>query len=88
MASAMFNMINRLNDTFWTELETVEYNKRQGKAVKGVTLADIDAYAGGPAFISGIGAAARRRNKVGERDSVHLPLRGQVDRASFAIGRG
>ena len=58
MASAMFNMINRLNDTFWTELETVEYNKRQGKAVKGVTLADIDAYAGGPAFISGIGAAA------------------------------
>ncbi len=58
MASAMFNMINRLNDTFWTELETVEYNRRQGNAVKGVTLADIDAYAGGPAFISGIGAAA------------------------------
>ena len=48
MASAMFNMINRLNDTFWTELETVEYNKRQGKAVKGVTLADIDAYAAVP----------------------------------------
>jgi uncharacterized peroxidase-related enzyme len=58
MASAMFNMINRLNDTFWTELETVEYNKRQGKAVKGVTLADIDAYAGGPAFISGAGASS------------------------------
>lgn len=58
MASAMFNMINRLNDTFWTELETAEYNRRQGKAVKGVTLADIDAYAGGPAFISGVGAAA------------------------------
>lgn len=58
MASAMFNMINRLNDTFWTELETVEYNKRQGKAVKGVTLADIDAYAGGPAFISGAGVVA------------------------------
>lgn len=57
MASAMFNMINRLNDTFWTELETVEYNKRQGKAVKDVTLADIDAYAGGPAFISGSGAS-------------------------------
>ena len=32
MASAMFNMINRLNDTFWTELETVEYNRRQGNA--------------------------------------------------------
>ena len=30
MASAMFNMINRLNDSFWTELETVEYNRKQG----------------------------------------------------------
>ena len=46
MASAMFNMINRLNDTFWTELETVEYNRRQGNAVKGVTIDDIEAYAG------------------------------------------
>jgi alkylhydroperoxidase family enzyme len=45
MASAMFNMINRLNDTFWTELETVEYNRRQGNAVKGVTVEDIEAYA-------------------------------------------
>jgi hypothetical protein len=45
MASAMFNMINRLNDTFCTELETTEYNRRQGNAVKGVTLKDIEAYA-------------------------------------------
>jgi uncharacterized peroxidase-related enzyme len=45
LASAMFNMINRLNDTFWTELETVEYNKRQGNAVKGVTVSDIEAFA-------------------------------------------
>ena len=44
-ASAMFNMINRLNDTFWTELETVEYNRRQGNAVKGVTVADIESFA-------------------------------------------
>jgi uncharacterized peroxidase-related enzyme len=50
LASAMFNMINRLNDTFWTELETVEYNRRQGNAVKGVTVADIDAFAASPAF--------------------------------------
>ena len=50
LASAMFNMINRLNDTFWTELESVEYNRRQGNAVKGVTVADIEAYAAGPAF--------------------------------------
>jgi uncharacterized peroxidase-related enzyme len=52
LASAMFNMINRLNDTFWTELETVEYNRRQGNAVKGVTVADIEAYAASPAFTS------------------------------------
>jgi hypothetical protein len=45
MASAMFNMINRLNDTFRTELETTEYNRRQGNAVKGVTVEDIEAYA-------------------------------------------
>ena len=45
LASAMFNMINRLNDTFWTELETVEYNRRQGNAVKGVTVADIEGFA-------------------------------------------
>ena len=45
LASAMFNMINRLNDTFWTELETVEYNRRQGNAVKGVTVGDIEAFA-------------------------------------------
>src|SRR5262249_60998933 len=47
LASAMFNMINRLNDTFWTELETVEYNRRQGNAVKGVTIADIESFASG-----------------------------------------
>jgi len=46
MASAMFNMINRLNDTFCTELETTEYNRRQGNAVSGVTVEDIEAYAG------------------------------------------
>ena len=45
LASAMFNMINRLNDTFWTELETVEYNRRQGNAVKGVTITDIESFA-------------------------------------------
>lgn len=45
MASAMFNMINRLNDTFRTELETAEYNRCQGNAVRGVTVKDIEAYA-------------------------------------------
>ncbi|MEQ1883865.1 MAG: carboxymuconolactone decarboxylase family protein [Bryobacteraceae bacterium] len=45
MASAMFNMINRLNDSFWTELETVEYNRKQGDAVKGRSVEQIEAYA-------------------------------------------
>jgi hypothetical protein len=42
----MFNMINRLNDSFWTELEPEEYNRRQANAVKGRTVEDIEAYAG------------------------------------------
>lgn len=33
LASAMFNMINRLNDSFRTELESEEYNRRQHGAV-------------------------------------------------------
>lgn len=45
LACAMFNMINRLNDSFWTELESVEYNRRQGNAVAGRTVDDIEAYA-------------------------------------------
>jgi uncharacterized peroxidase-related enzyme len=60
LASAMFNMINRLNDTFWTELETVEYNRRQGNAVKGVTVADIEAFAASPAF-AGESQSSQRR---------------------------
>src|SRR6266853_2665956 len=46
MACAMFNMINRLNDSFWTELEPEEYNRRQANAVQGRTVEDIEAYAG------------------------------------------
>jgi uncharacterized peroxidase-related enzyme len=60
LASAMFNMINRLNDTFWTELEPVEYNRRQGNAVKGVTVADIEAFAASPAFAGELPHSERR----------------------------
>jgi alkylhydroperoxidase family enzyme len=59
LASAMFNMINRLNDTFWTELETVDYNRRQGNAIKGVGVEDIEAYA---RRFSELGEAERRRD--------------------------
>ncbi|MCC7484776.1 MAG: carboxymuconolactone decarboxylase family protein [Burkholderiales bacterium] len=46
LACAMFNMINRLNDSFRTELEPEEYNRRQHGAV-GVTAAALEDYACG-----------------------------------------
>ena len=44
LACAMFNMINRLNDSFRTELESEEYNRRQHGAV-GVTTRALEGYA-------------------------------------------
>jgi hypothetical protein len=44
LACALFNMINRLNDSFRTELEPEEYNRRQHRAV-GVTSAALEDYA-------------------------------------------
>ena len=58
---AMFNMINRLNDSFWTELESLEYNKRQGNAVAGRTVEDIEAYA---ARFPAAGRAERERTRA------------------------
>jgi alkylhydroperoxidase family enzyme len=44
LAAGMFNMINRLNDSFRTELEPEEYNRRQHGAV-GVTRDALEDYA-------------------------------------------
>ena len=44
LACALFNMINRLNDSFRTELEPEEYNRRQRSAI-GVTPAALEDYA-------------------------------------------
>ena len=44
LACALFNMINRLNDSFRTELESEEYNRRQHGAV-GVTAQALEEYA-------------------------------------------
>jgi hypothetical protein len=41
---SMFAMINRLNDSFHTELESEEYNRRQHGAI-GVTTEALDTYA-------------------------------------------
>jgi len=58
MACAMFNMINRLNDSFWTELEPEEYTA--AKPVKGRTVEDIEAYAG---RFAATGEAERARQR-------------------------
>jgi alkylhydroperoxidase family enzyme len=44
LITGMFNMINRLNDSFRTELESEEYNRRQHGAV-GVTRSTLEDYA-------------------------------------------
>jgi alkylhydroperoxidase family enzyme len=44
LAAGMFNMVNRLNDSFRTELEPEEYNRRQHGAVS-VTLGSLEDYA-------------------------------------------
>jgi alkylhydroperoxidase family enzyme len=44
MITGLFNMINRLNDSFRTELESEEYNRRQHGAV-GVTRQALEDYA-------------------------------------------
>ncbi len=40
----MFNMINQLNHSFWIELESEEYNRRQHRAV-GVAARGLEDYA-------------------------------------------
>ena len=44
LACALFNMINRLNDSFRTELEPEEFNRRQRGAL-GVTATALEDYA-------------------------------------------
>jgi hypothetical protein len=73
MACAMFNMINRLNDSFWTELEPEEYNRRQANAVKGRTVEDIEAYAGRFAA-TGEAERARHHPVAAEQSTVPAVL--------------
>ncbi|MEP5152327.1 hypothetical protein [Planktotalea sp.] len=57
MACAMFNMINRLNDSFRTDLESDDHHKKQWDAVEGdASIDDIEAYAAG---FTAIGQAER-----------------------------
>ena len=45
LACAMFNMINRLNDSFCTDLEAPDYDRKQWNAVDGLSVEDIEAFA-------------------------------------------
>lgn len=63
MACAMFNMINRLNDSFRTDLETHDYNKKQWNAVDGLSVEDIEAFA---SKFAEVGAAERKLQTAAE----------------------
>jgi len=67
MASAMFNMINRLNDSFWTELEPEKYNRRQADAVIGRSVEQIEDYAG---RFAETGKAERESAKTSAKSSA------------------
>jgi alkylhydroperoxidase family enzyme len=59
MAVGLFNMANRFNDTFWSELESLEYNQRQAGAIHR-TVDDIEAFA---SRFAPTGRAERERRK-------------------------
>lgn len=63
LACGMFNMINRLNDSFWTDLETPEYNRKQWNATKGLTVEDAEAYA---SLFGEVGEAERAKRDAAE----------------------
>lgn len=63
MACAMFNMINRLNDSFCTELESEEYNRKQWGAVDGLSVEDIEAFA---SMFASVGAEERKLQTAAE----------------------
>jgi len=58
MCCGLFNLLNRLNDSLWVELEPEDFNRRQGRAVQGLSIEDIEAYAG---RFPGVGDASRRQ---------------------------
>lgn len=63
IACGMFNMINRLNDSFRTELETPDYNRKQWNAVKGLSVEEIEAYA---SRFAEVGEAERNQQAAAE----------------------
>ena len=58
MCCGLFNLLNRFNDSLWVDLETEDFNRRQGRAIGGVSIEDLEAYAG---RFPGVGDASRRQ---------------------------
>lgn len=58
MCCGLFNLLNRFNDSLWVEVEPEDYNRRQGRAISGVSIEDIEAYAG---RFPNVGDASRRQ---------------------------
>lgn len=58
MCCGLFNLLNRFNDSLWVDLESEDFNRRQGRAVSGVSVEDVEAYAG---RFAGVGEASRRQ---------------------------
>lgn len=58
MCCGLFNLLNRFNDSLWVDLESEDFNRRQGRAVSGVAIEDLEAYAG---RFPEVGDASRRR---------------------------
>lgn len=58
MCCGLFNLLNRFNDSLWVDLEPEDFNRRQGRAIAGVSIEDLEAYAG---RFSGVGDASRRQ---------------------------
>ena len=63
LACAMFNMINRLNDSFCTDLEAPDYDRKQWNAVDGLSVEDIEAFASKFAIV---GAEERKLKTAAE----------------------
>jgi len=58
MCCGLFNLLNRVNDSLWVELESDEFNRLQKRAIGGVSIEDIEAYAG---RFPEVGEASRKR---------------------------
>lgn len=58
LCCGLFNLLNRFNDSLWVDLEPDDFNRLQKRAVSGLSVADIEAYA---ERFPQVGEASRRK---------------------------